>query len=594
MSEILVAAVNASFSHTNIAVRSISLYCQKNLNVQNDFITFDEWTINQQPLEILRAILTHKPKIVMFSTYIWNIQMIETLVQNLRAFDKNLIIGLGGPEVSFNPHEVFSKLNEADFICQGEGEETVFEVAEYFKNYLNHQKNLTDDDESKVKSSFKNDFLQSLQKVKGLYLNFSQFQNVQNPVFYTGTRDLICDLQKLVFPYQKITEADSRIYYYESSRGCPFSCAYCMSSLDKRVRFMPLERVKQDIQFFLDNNVKLVKFVDRTYNLDEERYIAIWDYILTHHNGKTMFHFEIEAEFLSQKALDFLQKVPSGVMQFEIGVQSSNPKTLESVSRSPEIEKIAQNVKQIPKTIHCHLDLIAGLPYEDLQSFGKSFDFVMSLHPDEMQLGFLKVLYGTKMKEIASQNDYRWMKTAPYEILSTPELSFGDVCFLKDLEVVLDAFYNSKNFEKCMIYIEEKYGFWNFFCEITEISRKQNLFSSAKAPKFWYEFLADYSNHKNDRILYELLRFDFVKTGKKGGFPDWYVHHYDKDKHRLALEQNGGVSNSRIDFAYSEYEEFELNPLLPVKNNFSFQKTKILFFYENKFNSHKAQQIIIE
>ena len=592
MSEILVAAVNASFSHTNIAVRSISLYCQKKLNVQDDFITFDEWTINQQPLEILRAILTHKPKIVMFSTYIWNIQMIETLVRNLRAFDSNLIIGLGGPEVSFNPQEVFSKLSETDFICQGEGEETVFEIAQYFLNHLKYQKNSAND-ESKTDFTNKYDFLKSLQKVKGLYLNFLECKNISNPVFFTGTRELICDLQNLVFPYPKITEPDSKIYYYESSRGCPFSCAYCMSSLDRRVRFMSLERVFKDLQFFLDNNVKLVKFVDRTYNLDEERYIAIWNYILSHHNGKTMFHFEIEAEYLSPKALDFLQKVPSGVMQFEIGVQSSNPKTLESVSRSPEIEKIAQNVKQIPKTIHCHLDLIAGLPYEDLQSFGKSFDFVMSLHPDEMQLGFLKVLYGTKMKEIALQNNFRWMKTAPYEILSTPSLSFSDVCFLKDLEIILDAYYNSKNFEKCMIYIEEQYGFWNFFCELTDISRKANLFSSAKAPKFWYEFLADYSNQKNDKILYELLRFDFVKAGKKGGFPEWYNHHYDKNKHRLALEQNGGVSNSRIDFAYSEYEEFEINPLLENKN-FSFQKTRILFFYENKFNDHKSQQIIIE
>ena len=321
MSEILVAAVNASFSHTNIAVRSISLYCQKKLNVQDDFINFDEWTINQQPLEILRGILTHKPKIIMFSSYIWNIQMIEILVRNLRAFDRNLIIGLGGPEVSFNPQQIFSKLSEADFICQGEGEETVFEVAQCFQNHLNHQKQFTND-ESKAESTCKYDFLKSLQKVKGLYLNFSELQNISNPVFFTGARELICDLQNLVFPYPKITEPDSKIYYYESSRGCPFSCAYCMSSLDRRVRFMPLDRVFKDLQFFLDNNVKLVKFVDRTYNLDDERYIAIWDYILNHHNGKTMFHFEIEAEYLSQNALDFLQKVPSGVMQFEIGVKS--------------------------------------------------------------------------------------------------------------------------------------------------------------------------------------------------------------------------------------------------------------------------------
>ena len=598
MAQILLAALNASFSHTNIAVRSIALYCQNNLNKDkqkdDSFICFDEWTINQQTLEILRGILNYKPKIVLFSTYIWNIEIIEKLVRNLKSFDDNIVIGMGGPEVSFNAPQVFERLDQLDFICSGEGEETVFEIASLFNSSHDFSDNFD-----------KHLFLHELHNIKGLYLKSQEKEKNQNKVnvIFTGSRELIKDLSCLCFPYPVIAEPDSKIYYYESSRGCPFSCAYCMSSLDKRVRFMPLERVFKDLQFFLDNNVKLVKFVDRTYNLDEERYLAIWDYILSHHNGKTMFHFEIEAEYLSQKALDFLQKVPEGVMQFEIGVQSSNQKTLESVSRSPEIEKLAHNVRQIPKSIHCHLDLIAGLPHEDLESFGHSFDFVMSLHPDEMQLGFLKVLYGTKMKEIATQNDFRWMKTAPYEVLSTPYLSFSDICFLKDLEVLLDAYYNSKNFEKCMNYIEGKYGFWNFFCELTEFSRNKNLFCSAKSPKFWYEYLAEYSNHKNDRILYELLRFDFVTTGKKGGFPDWDVHHYDKNKHRLALEQNGGVSNSRIDFAYSEYEEFELNPLQQSEiqknnedsqKNYARQKTRILFFYENKLNDRKSQQIILD
>lgn len=586
MAQILLAALNASFSHTNIAVRSIALYCQNNLNKDkqkdDSFICFDEWTINQQTLEILRGILNYKPKIVLFSTYIWNIEIIEKLVRNLKSFDDNIVIGMGGPEVSFNAPQVFERLDQLDFICSGEGEETVFEIASLFNSSHDFSDNFD-----------KHLFLHELHNIKGLYLKSQEKEKNQNKVnvIFTGRRELIKDLSCLYFPYPVIAEPDSKIYYYESSRGCPFSCAYCMSSLDKRVRFMPLERVFKDLQFFLDNNVKLVKFVDRTYNLDEERYIAIWNYILSHHNGKTMFHFEIEAEYLSPKALDFLQKVPSGVMQFEIGVQSSNPKTLESVSRSPEIEKIAQNVKQIPKTIHCHLDLIAGLPYEDLQSFGKSFDFVMSLHPDEMQLGFLKVLYGTKMKEIALENGWKWMATAPYEVLSTPYLSYDDVCFLKDLETVLEAYYNSRNFEKCINYIKRIYGMWNFFTEITELCRKEGVFLAARAVQFWYDFLAKFSKLKNDDVLYELLRFDFIKTGKKGGFPQWYVHHYNKELHRQALEKNGGVKNTRIDFAYSEYEEFNVNPLSDEPENT--QKTSILFYYENKFNEHKAQQIIL-
>lgn len=572
MSEIFLAAINASFSHTNTAVRSIAFYCQKKMLKDSHFIHFDEWTINQPILEILRGILSYKPKIIMFSAYIWNIEIIEKIIKNLKSYDKNLAIGIGGPEVSFNPQEVFEYLPQTDFICSGEGEQTVFEIARIFEN------------QKEFCAEF---FLQKLKNVRGLYL-----KDENSDVIFTGNRELIKDLSQLIFPYPKISEPDTKIYYYESSRGCPFSCSYCMSSLDKRVRFMPLERVKNDLKFFMDNNVKLVKFVDRTYNLDENRYIEIWNYILNNHNRKTIFHFEIEAEYLSKKALEFLQKIPCGMMQFEIGVQSSNPKTLKAVSRSSEILKLAENIKQIPKTIKCHLDLIAGLPYEDLQSFGHSFDFVMSLEPDELQLGFLKILYGTQMRNFAAEKGWKWMKTPPYEVLSTPFLSYEDICYLKDLEIVLDAYYNSRKFEKCINYLRQNYGLWTFFSEITTFCQKENVFSAARSNQFWFDFLAKFAKFKNDKILYELLRFDFVKTGKKGGFPQWYVHHYDKNLHKAALEQNGGIKNSRIDFAYSEYEEFEINPL--SQGFQKVQKTKILFFYENKFNTKTAAQIIIE
>ena len=560
MSEILLVALNASFSHTNIAVRSLELYCQ------NKNVSFGEWTINQMPFEICRGIIEQNPKMVLFSTYIWNIEMVEKICKNLKSFDENLILGCGGPEVSYSCQEVLKRNAEIDFICVGEGEETVKELVETFEKIKNPA-----------------EFKKNLKNVKGLYLQNENFT-------FTGVRPLISDLGNLKFPYPEITEPDHKIYYYESSRGCPFSCAYCMSSLDKKVRFMPLERVFSDLQFFLDKNVKLVKFVDRTYNLNEERYIAIWDYILRHHNKKTMFHFEIEAEYLSERALDFLQNVPEGVMQFEIGVQSSNQKTLKSVLRSDEILKLAQNIKRLPKTIRCHLDLITGLPYEDLESFGHSFDFVSSLLPDEIQLGFLKVLYGTKMKDFAEENGWVWQKVPPYEIFKTPYLSFKDVCFLKDLEVLLDAYYNSKNFQKSVLYAFRIYGAWAFLSELTLICQEKNVFSSARAVSFWFEVLCDFAKSKNDKVLYELLRFDFVKSGKKGGWPEWYVHNYDKNLHKIALDKNDGIDNSRVNFAYSEYEEFSINPLQEFPENS--QKCSILFYYKNKFGQEERQILL--
>ena len=566
MSKILLAAVNASFSHTNIAVRSISLYCE------NPEVSFGEWTINQMMFEVLREIREKNPQMVIFSVYIWNIDFIEKLVKNLKALDSSIIIGAGGPEVSFCAENVLENLPELDFVIQGEGEETVKEISQKF-----------------FENKTKTEFFESLKDVKGVF-----FRSCENKILFTKSRPLISDLSLLKFPYSEITEGDHKIFYYESSRGCPFSCAYCMSSLDKRVRFMPLERVKKDLQFFLDSKVKLVKFVDRTYNLDEKRYLEIWKYILDNHNGCTKFHFEIEAEFLSENAIDFLQNVPENVFQFEIGVQSVNPKTLSAVSRSPETEKLFHNVKRLPKTIPCHLDLIAGLPFENLESFGKSFDSVMNLAPDEMQLGFLKVLYGTQMKEFAEKNGFKFLKTAPYEVLSTPFLSFEEICFLKDLEVLLDVFYNSGNFKKSSIYAGRVYGFWKFFCEAVEMARIKNVFDSQRNLSFWFEFFADFAEFKKDSVLIELLRFDFVKSGKKGSFPSWYSHHYDKELHKKALDEHDGITNCRLNFAYSEYEEFSVNPLDSFPETTG--KSRILFYYKNyknKSDFSEERQILL-
>ena len=506
---------------------------------------------------------------VLFSTYIWNAEITAKIIPDIKKLLPSVVIGAGGPEFGFAAELYLKKLPELDFVIKGEGEQTTLEIVEG----------------------------KDFNSIKGLYFRTSG-DNDDESVIFTGERELICDLSDLPFPYPELQEhpADSgsssinknKIYYYESSRGCPYSCAYCMSSLDKRVRFKPLEQVFAELQIFLDRDIPLVKFVDRTYNLQPERYIAIWRYILQHHNKITMFHFEIEAEFLTDEALDFLQNVPSGVMQFEIGVQSANKKSLDAVNRSTNIEKLAANVRRIPRTIHQHLDLIAGLPYENLESFGKSFDFVMSLKPDAIQLGFLKVLHGTQMESYAQKNGWQWMENPVYETFSTPYLPYKDVLFLKDLEVLTDAFWNSGLFFYTMRYIGRVMGFWNFFKMMTECGQQKGVFEAARRETFWFEWLAgemeilcdgeksveqkvdgiqDSSDALNSIVLYDLLRYDFLLRGKQGNWPVWYKHNYNKDRHRQLLEDSGSLKNPRLDFGHSEYEVFscDVDSLEPEK-----------------------------
>lgn len=536
----LLVAVNASFSHTCLAVRQLSAFTG---------IEFIEFTINQPVGEILRGIKELNPDVVLFSTYIWNGEIISKIIPDIKKILPKAIIGAGGPEFGFAASIYLKKLPSLDFIMHGEGEKTLEEI-------------------QKKSDSLRKDSAETLSSIKGVF-----YRDCENNIIFSGERELICDLSELHFAYPSLKSAylnqtgipldlQNKIFYYESSRGCPFKCSYCMSSLDLRVRFMPLERVFEDLKIFLEQKVPLVKFVDRTYNLDSQRYIAIWKFIKENHNGITMFHFEIEAEFLSEEALDFLQTVPSGIMQFEIGVQSSNKQTLKAINRSDNIEKLAENIKRLPSTIHQHLDLIAGLPYENLESFGKSFDFVMALKPDALQLGFLKVLHGTIMEKYAKENGWKWMENPVYETFSTPYMSYEDMTFLKDLEVCVDAFWNSGVFVNLMKYIGRKMSFWSFFYALTKESQKKQVFTAARRESFWFSLIFQFINEDlfpalNKSVMIDLLRYDFVKRGKQGNFPEWYNHRYDKERHRILLDEKEGINNARIGFAFSEYECFD-------------------------------------
>lgn len=545
--KILLVSVNASYMHTNIAVRDLKNYADKyfeNADSRPE-IEVAEFTINQPVGEVLRGIAFSGADWILFSTYIWNAEYVTKLLPEIKKVLPDCILGAGGPEFGYGAKKYLSSISDLDFVVFGEGELTFCDMIE------------------KSEGEAKN-LLPRLKDIQGLY-----YRNAQNAVEFSGNRKLIENLDDIPFPYPEIlsgkADSDHKIYYYESSRGCPFSCAYCLSSVEKRVRFKSLERTCRELQIFLDNNIKLVKFVDRTYNLDEERYIGIWEYILAHHNGKTMFHFEIEAEYLSQKALSFLQNVPAGVMQFEMGVQSANKKTLAAINRSTNTEDLAAKIKRIPRTIHQHLDLIAGLPYEDLESFGQSFDFVMNLRPDALQLGFLKILNGTVMEKYASENGWKWMETPVYETFSTPYLSFSDIAFLKDIETVTDAYWNKGTFARTMSYIFRLTSPWSFLCSLVEYGRKQNAFTQARKESYWFELINAFIIEENNlsgtnldkNLIYDLLRYDFVRSGKKGNFPAWYKHKYSKENHRKLLDENGMLENSRIGFSITEYEEFD-------------------------------------
>lgn len=583
--------------HTNLAIRDLKNYAEKyflddatgsgsfvNKDVLRTEIQIAEYTINQPIGEVLRGIAFSNADWILFSTYIWNAEYVCKLLPEIKKILPHCILGAGGPEFGYGAKKYLKNIPALDFIIFGEGEETFREMITKCRvNAKNLFKHFSDIKGIYYRKSESSEFVEknesSCNSGNG---NFGE-------IIFSGNRDLIHNLDEIPFPYPEIVagtaDPDHKIYYYESSRGCPFSCSYCLSSVDKRVRFKSLERACSELQIFLDNNIKLVKFVDRTYNLDENHYIGIWEYIMKHHNGKTMFHFEIEAEYLSDKALDFLQKIPEGMMQFEMGVQSANKKTLAAINRSTNVEALAEKIRRIPRTIHQHLDLIAGLPYEDLESFGKSFDFVMALRPDALQLGFLKILGGTLMEQYAKENGWKWMESPAYETFSTPYLSFEDIAFLKDVEIVTDAYWNRGSFAFTMNYIFRIVSPWKFFYALVQYGRSVEAFVQARREAYWFELLNNFvKNYKTESVLdknliYDLLRYDFVRSGKKGNFPDWYKHNYDKDKHRNLLEKNGLLENSRIGFAITEYEEFMYN-VLDEKPETAKQHTEILIRYK--------------
>ena len=425
--KILLAACNAKYIHSNLAVYNLKS-CSGEYSSR---VVVKEYTINQIRDDILKDIYLEKPDVICFSCYIWNISFVRELVPDLKKILPQVEFWAGGPEVSYDAVE-FLKKNPAFFgVMVGEGEETFHELAGY---YIERKP-------------------ETLSEIRGVAF---RDENKDRDIVHTGWRELM-DLSKVPFAYSNLTEFKNRIIYYESSRGCPFSCSYCLSSIDKKLRFRDIELVKKELQFFIDNKVPQVKFVDRTFNCKHDHAMEIWRYITEHDNGITNFHFEISADLLRAEELALMKTMRPGLIQLEIGVQSTNPQTIKAIRRTMDFEKLKRIVEQIHSfgNIHQHLDLIAGLPYEGYDSFHKSFCDVYALHPEQFQLGFLKVLKGSHMMEMTGEYQILYKDREPYEVLSTAWMTYGEILRLKMVESMVEVYYNSGQFKNTLVFLEK-------------------------------------------------------------------------------------------------------------------------------------------
>lgn len=469
--KILLTAINAKYIHSNLAIYYLKAYANK----YKDNIKLCEFTINNYMEDILQAIYKEKPDVAMFSCYIWNIELVNQLCVELRKVLPNTKIWLGGPEVSYDAKMRLQGNHNVDGIMIGEGEETFKELLDYFI-------------EDRI----------ALGDIRGIAYRESK---ASEEITVTGIRPQL-NFSSIPFPYENMQEFENKIIYYETSRGCPYSCSYCLSSIDKRVRLRDFDLVKKELQIFLDNKVPQVKFVDRTFNCNKKHALQIWNYIKEHDNGITNFHFEIAADILDEEELTVLNSMREGLVQLEIGVQSTNPMTIDAIHRKMDMNKLTNVVNRIHegKNIHQHLDLIAGLPYEDYDTFKQSFCDVYALKPDQFQLGFLKVLKGALMHEESEKWGIVYKDIAPFEVLYTKWLSYDDVLKLKSVENMVEIYYNSGQFVNTIKYMEHYFSNpFEMYEALGEFYEQHNLTMMSHSRVKKYEILIDFlSEYLND------------------------------------------------------------------------------------------------
>lgn len=516
---VLLAAINAKYIHSNLAVYSLQAYVKK--QVPQAEVQLGEYTINHQMDLILQDIYKRKPDVIGFSCYIWNIQYVKAFLRDIPKVLPKVEIWLGGPEVSYRAREILEQYPAVCGVMVGEGEATLAELVSCYCEWGDRaedkdlQKAAAQSEETKA--DWAEGICEKLGAIKGIV-----FRNQDHAIMENPRRELM-DMSELPFPYSDLKDLEHRIIYYESSRGCPFSCSYCLSSIDKAVRFRSLKLVKQELDFFLERKVPQVKFVDRTFNCKKSHALEIWKYLNEHDNGVTNFHFEVSADLIDEEELAVMKTMRPGLIQLEIGVQTTNPQTIAEIRRKMNLERLREVVGKIDgfHNIHQHLDLIAGLPYEDFDSFCRSFDEVYRMRPEQLQLGFLKVLAGSYMAEQVGEYGLLYHDEPPYEVLATNWMSYEEILKLKLVEEMVEAYYNSGQFTKTLRFMEQ---YWQspyvMFEELGQYCETHGIPGASHSRLSRYERLFDFLKQRlpeleetyRDLLMYDLYLRENVKS----------------------------------------------------------------------------------
>lgn len=558
--KIILTAVNAKYIHSNLAVYTLQSSAEK----AGVFPEIREFTINQSKDSMLRSLFLARADVVCVSCYIWNISIVEDLITEYHKISPKTKIWLGGPEVSYHAEEMLEQYPFLAGIMKGEGEVTFREIAVYYQNQENGMEGKT------------------LEEIHGI-----TYRDADGAVKSNPWRPVM-DLSEVDFPYANLKKFENRIIYYESSRGCPFSCSYCLSSIDKRLRFRNLDLVKKELAFFLEQKVPQVKFVDRTFNCKKDHAMAIWKFIAEHDNGVTNFHFEIAADLITEEELELLNTLRPGLVQLEIGVQSTNPQTIEAIHRKMDFGKVTEIVNRIAKgrNIHQHLDLIAGLPYEDYASFRRSFADVYALRPQQLQLGFLKVLRGSFMYEHTKEYDCHYQEREPYEVLYTKWLPYDDVLKLKDVEEMVEVYYNSGQFVHTLPMIERLYeNPFDFFQELGDFYRAKGYSEAAHNRIQRYEILLEFlrdEKQQDEAFFRQMMVLDL------------YARENMKTRPRFAKDPSEWKNESR-DFYQ---KEAETRMLLPSYTTYDWKQLQRMthvevFDYDVLGNGEKARTVLL-
>ena len=523
--KILLAAVNAKYIHSNLAIYSLKAAAQPYWGQ----IETAEYTINQRMDEILGDIYRKQPDVVAFSCYIWNRSLVGALMDELPRIMPGIKLWAGGPEVSYDACAFLMEHPGAAGVMRGEGEQTFCDLAAF---YIEGKNRLTE--------------------ILGLTFWAADGTLVQTPAAPC------LDLDRLPFAYEDLGAFKHKIIYYESSRGCPFSCSYCLSSIDKGIRYKDLGRVKQELSLFLNAKISQVKFVDRTFNCHPTRTAELWRWMMEQDNGITNFHFEVAADLLTEEELALMRRMRPGLIQLEAGIQSVNPDTLEAIGRSMDLKRLKENVKKIKsfQNIHQHLDLIAGLPKEDVKSFQHSFDEVFKMKPEQLQLGFLKVLKGTRIQKEAAKYQIQCHHTPPYEVFSTHCLSYGELLMLKSVEEMVEVYYNSHQFGRTLEEILKRYESpFDFFRELGIYYEEEGKDKVSHSRMARYEILRAFLKKKGwiDPVFDQCMVCDLYAREDLKSRPPFaadlrkyketlreYAHTYGKQVHIEVFEQKDG------------------------------------------------------